>query len=194
LATRAEGPPDAAYDRTTIALHWITATSVLVLWVIGQTADWIPDGPANTAYWSVHVVLGFVLAAVLAWRILWRTSGGRRLPAADPAMLHAFAKATHYLLYGLLLASVVLGVVNAFVRGYNLFDLVSLPQIGDLAWRRPITRWHGLAGNILLGLALFHAAAALVHHYLWHDRVLRRMLPTKREIEPARSDQAPIAS
>lgn len=122
MATRAKGPPDAAYDRTTIALHWITATSVLVLWVIGQTADWIPDGPANTAYWSVHVVLGFVLAAVLAWRILWRTSGGRRLPAADPAMLHAFAKATHYLLYGLLLASVVLGVVNAFVRGYNLFD------------------------------------------------------------------------
>lgn len=194
MNTRAERKADVAYDRTTIALHWITATSVLVLWVIGQTADWIADGPANTAYWSVHVVLGFVLAAVLAWRILWRTSGGRRLPAADPAALEAFAKATHYLLYALLLAAVVLGVVNAFVRGYNLFDIVSLPQIGDLAWRRPITRWHGLAGNILLGLALFHAAAALVHHYLWHDRVLRRMLPTRREIEPACPDQTPISS
>ena len=67
--------------------------------------------------------------------------------------------------------------MNAFVRGYNLFDLVSLPQVGDRAWRRPITHWHGLAANILLGLALFHAAAALVHHYLWHDAVLKRMLP-----------------
>lgn len=38
------------YDRTTIALHWITALSVVVLWIIGQTADWIPDGPVNTAY------------------------------------------------------------------------------------------------------------------------------------------------
>ncbi len=165
------------YDRTTIFLHWITALSVVVLWIIGQTADWIPDGPVNTAYWSVHVVLGFVLAAVLAWRIAWRGTAGRSLPAADAGALHAFAKATHYLLYALLLTVVVLGVVNAFVRGYNLFDVVHLPQVGDRAWRRPITQWHGLAANILLGLALFHAAAALVHHYLWKDGVLGRMLP-----------------
>ncbi len=167
------------YDRTTIALHWFTAISVAVLWIIGQTADWIPDGPVNTAYWSVHVVLGFVLAAVLAWRIVWRGTSGRRLPPADAGALHLFAKTTHYLLYALLLGVVVLGIVNAFVRGYNLFDVVSLPQVGDRALRRPITHWHGLAANILLGLALFHAAAALVHSYLWKDGVLGRMLPAR---------------
>lgn len=165
------------YDRTSIFLHWAAAASVAVLWIIGQTADWIPDGPVNTAVWSVHVVLGFVLAAILAWRIVWRASRGRRLPPADSGALQVFAKLTHYLLYALLLIVVALGVANAFVRGYNLFDLVSLPQVGDRAWRRPITHWHGLAANILLGLALFHAAAALVHHYLWQDAVLKRMLP-----------------
>ena len=164
------------YDKTTIVLHWLTAASVAVLWIIGQTADWIPDGPANTAVWSIHVVLGFVLAVILVWRIGWRASEGRRLPPADRGALQAFAKSTHYLLYALLLAVIVLGVANAFVRGYNLFDLVSLPQIGNRALRRPITHWHGLAANILLGLALFHAAAALVHHYLWRDAVLKRML------------------
>lgn len=168
---------ETVYDRTTIALHCVTAASVAILWIIGQTADWLPHGTLKTAYWSVHVVLGFGLAAALAWRIAWRASGGRRLPPADSGALHAFAKLTHYLLYALLLVVVVLGVVNAFVRGYNLFDLVNLPQIGDRAWRRPITQWHGLAANILLGLALFHAAAALVHHYLWRDAVLQRMLP-----------------
>ncbi len=39
---------DGSYDRITIALHWSTAALVAVLWVIGQTADWIPDGPLNT--------------------------------------------------------------------------------------------------------------------------------------------------
>ena len=168
------------YDRTTIALHWATATLAVLLWIIGQTADWIPDGPVNNAYWSVHVVLGFGLAIVLLWRVLWRGFGGRRLPAADIGMLHVFAKATHHLLYVLLLAAVVLGVINAFVRGYNLFSLISLPQIGDRALRRPITQWHGLAANILLGLALFHAAAALVHHYVWRDGLLGRMLPSRK--------------
>jgi cytochrome b561 len=174
------------YDWTTITLHWITATSVPVLWIIGQTADWIPDGPVNTAYWSVHVVLGSALAAVLALRIIWRVSGGRHLPNADKGAIQALAKATHYLLYGLLLAIVSTGIVNAFVRGYNLFDLVSLPQVGDRALRRPITQWHGLAANILLGFALFHASAALAHHYLWHDHVLKRMLPGKREMDDAK--------
>jgi cytochrome b561 len=153
------------YDRTTIVLHWTTAILVVLLWTIGQTADWIPDGPVNTDYWSVHVVLGFALAVVIAWRMIWRSSRGRDLPAADVGPLHVLAKATHFGLYLLLLIVIVLGVVNAFVRGYNLFDLASLPQIGDRALRKPITDWHGLAANLLLGLAGLHAAAALFHQY-----------------------------
>lgn len=180
-----ERSSDRSYDPTTIALHWATAILVIALWGIGQTADWIPDGPANTYYWSVHVVLGFALAGVLSWRIAWRGSRGRHLPPADRGALQVFAKATHYSLYGLLLGAVTLGIINAFVRGYNLFDLVHLPQVGDLAWRKPITEWHGLAANILLGLALFHAAAALVHQYVWQDGLLRRMLPSVgRATEP----------
>jgi cytochrome b561 len=167
------------YDRTTISLHWITAGLVVVLWVIGQTADWLPDGPLITDYWSIHVILGFALAAVIAWRILWRNSGGRRLPAADTGVLHAVAKATHYGLYLLLLVVIALGIINAFVRGYNLFDLVSLPQVGDRAMRKPITHWHGLAANLLLGLAGLHAAAALFHHYVIQDNVLARMAPAR---------------
>jgi cytochrome b561 len=166
------------YDRTTISLHWITAGLVAVLWIIGQTADWLPDGVLNTDYWSIHVVLGFALAAVIAWRMIWRNSGGSRLPAADAGVLQVVAKATHYGLYLLLLVVVVLGLVNAFVRGYNLFDLVSLPQVGDRAVRKPITHWHGFAANLLLGLAGLHAAAALFHHYILRDSVLARMVPT----------------
>jgi cytochrome b561 len=147
------------------------------LWIIGQTADWLPKRRLNVAVWSVHVVLGFGLAAILIWRLIWRASAGRRLPGADSGLLQVLAKATHYLLYALPATVVVLGIVNAFVRGYNLFDLVNLPQIGDKALRRPITSWHGSAANILLAVAGFHAAAALVHHYLWRDGVLARLLP-----------------
>jgi cytochrome b561 len=167
------------YDRTTVALHWVTAALVIVLWIIGQTADWLPDGPLNTDDWSIHVVLGFALAVVMAWRLIWRSFAGRRLPPADTGALHALAKTTHYGLYLLLLVVVVLGVINAFVRGYNLFDLASLPQLGDKSLRRSITDWHGLAANILLGLAALHAGAALFHHYVLRDRVLGRMLPAR---------------
>lgn len=165
------------YDPATIRLHWATAVLVALLWIIGQTADWIPDGHVNNAYWSVHVVLGFGLVLLVLWRIVWRSAGGRRLAPADTGLLQAAAKTTHYALYLLLLIVLALGVANAIVRGYKLFDITSLPQFGNKALRRPITHWHSLAANILLGLAFLHAAAALTHHYIIRDNVLRRMLP-----------------
>jgi cytochrome b561 len=171
--------PSPQYDSTTIALHWCTAALVVALWLIGQTADWTPRGAVRTNYWSIHVMLGLALVIVLAWRMLWRVARGRRLPAADSGVVHVLAEATHYTLYALLVATVALGIVNAFLRGYNLFDIVALPQLGDKALRRPVTEWHGLAANILLGLALFHAVAALAHHFALRDRVLLRMLPRR---------------
>lgn len=170
------------YDATTIALHWATALSVVALWIIGQTADMLPRNIANGFIWPVHVVWGFALVAIVAWRIVWRHAGGADLPAANSGILGLIASASHYLLYVLLAAVLLLGVINAFVRGYDLFGLFSLPQIGDKAWRRPITHWHELAANMLLIVALLHAAAALAHHYVFRDGVLRRMLPTAEQI------------
>jgi cytochrome b561 len=182
LRTKAEvalmtSSEELRYDRTTIALHWFTAALVASLWIIGQTSDWLPRGALRNTYWSAHVALGFALAAVVAWRIVWRGASGRRLPAAGSGVLRLAAETAHGALYVLLVIVIALGVVNAFVRGYNLFDLVHLPQIGDASLRRPITHWHGLAANILLGLALLHALAALSHHYVLKDAVLRRMAP-----------------
>ena len=165
------------YDATTMALHWATATLVAVLWVMGQTADWLPKGSFQSTYWSIHVVLGFALAVIVVWRVIWRSGRGRGLPAADRGALHALAKGTHYLLYLLLITVVGLGIVNAFVRGYSIFGLFNLPQIGNRELRRPITDWHGLAANAVLFLAFFHAAAALVHQYVWRDGLLGRMAP-----------------
>ena len=169
------------YDSTTIALHWATAISVLALWIIGQTVDLFPHAIADRVVWPVHVVWGFGLVVLVAWRVVWRSSLGAELPPADTGLLNILAKATHYLLYALLAVVLVLGVVNALVRGYNLFGLFSLPQIGDRAWRRPLTEWHGLAANALLALSLLHAAAALAHHYVLRDGVLQRMLPAAGE-------------
>lgn len=182
------------YDRITIVLHWTTAVLVALLWVLGQTADWFPDhGLANVTMWSIHVVLGFALAAILVWRILWRTGPGRTLPSADEGLLHVLAKATHLGLYLLLATVVALGIVNAFVRGYSIYGLFHLPELGARAWRRPVTQWHGLAANITLALAGFHAAAALVHHYVLRDRLVARMLPWRSSVvveSPVRASAA----
>ncbi|WP_246504731.1 cytochrome b [Microvirga antarctica] len=168
-----------SYDRVTIGLHWATAALVALLWVMGQTADFFPRGPLRDTDWSLHFVFGFGLALILIARLLWRLGPGGRLPPAETGFLGLLASITHFALYGLLIAVVALGIANAFVRGVSFFGLWSLPRIGDPTLRRSLTEWHELAANLIMVIALVHAGAALAHHYLWHDGILQRMLPSK---------------
>ncbi len=164
------------YDPMTVRLHWITVGLVAALWLLGQTNDMWPR-PYSEPLWSVHVVLGIALAVVLVTRIAWRAQFGMVLPPADQGVLHWIATATHYTLYVLLFAAAVSGILNASYRGVHLFDGWSFPQFGtgDRATRRSINDWHELAANALLAVACLHAAAALVHHYVWRDQLMERM-------------------
>jgi cytochrome b561 len=170
------------YDRRTIALHWLTAGLVAALWIAGQTIDAFPKGTPRTFARSAHITLGIVLALVLTQRIWWRLTGGARLPAAGTGRLDAIAALTHKLLYVLLVATVVLGVANAWVRGDNLFTLFTIPAFdpGNDDLRERVEGLHDLAANAVLVVALLHAAAGLLHHFVWKDEVLRRILPSRR--------------
>jgi cytochrome b561 len=170
---------DDRYDATTIWLHWTTVLLVVVLWGIGMTADWLPRGTARSGVWSTHVILGILTALVLVTRIAWRASFGRVLPPADTGFLYVLAVATHRILYVLLAAVVVTGIINASYRGFHLFGTWSVPQFGtgDVATRRTINWSHELAANVLLFIAFLHACAALIHQYVWRDNLLNRMRP-----------------
>lgn len=77
-------------------------------------------------------------------------------------MLHAIAVTTHYVLYVLLGAVVVLGIIDVSYRGSNLFGIWSVPQFrtGGTATRRNINEWHELAANLTILVAFLHANAA----------------------------------
>ncbi len=173
-------PP--TYDRRTIALHWLTAGLVVTLWCLGQTIDWFPKGSPRVSARSVHILLGATLAIVIARRVAWRATDGRRLPPADGGWIGHVAKASHHLLYALVVATVALGFLNAFARGDSLFGIVALPQLGggDKALRGSIGNLHGLFANALLITAAVHAAAAVGHLVVRRDDVMRRMLPSLR--------------
>ncbi len=170
----------AHYDSTTIGLHWVTAGMAVVLWGGAEVADFIPKGVWRTNGWTLHVALGFALVTVLVWRIVWRFTGRRRLPAADAnPTVHLVAEVSHYALYALLFATLALGVADAFTRGFSLTDLSSLPRFGDKDAHTALALWHGFMADLLIAVAFWHAAAALAHHYILKDGVLMRMAPER---------------
>jgi cytochrome b561 len=60
-----------------------------------------------------------------------------------------------------------------------LFGLgeIASPWIRDRAFAHNVTEIHEILANALVIVASFHAAAALVHHFVFRDNTLIRMLP-----------------
>lgn len=162
--------------------HWLTALFVFAAWALGTIGDDLPKGSIRHLGEYIHIVLGESVLLLLVLRLVWRF--GAPAPASDPtigATATRLAKAMHVVLYGLLLAVPVVGVVMLFHGGealtiFGAVDIAS-PWPKNRELKHDWKEIHEFLANLLLALAALHASAALVHHYVIRDRALKRMLP-----------------
>ena len=181
--TALSSPADTErYDGATMALHWLTAFLVIALFALAQTWPFLERGSDERHFlqWT-HMSLGVTLAAVIVLRAAWRVTGGDHLPPPYGGVLGLAAKLSHWGLYLLLLAQIVLGFLFAWVGGpIDVFGLFHVPVLIDVgrANVRTVAEIHETVAWIIIVLAGLHALAALVHHYGWRDGVLRRMWPS----------------
>jgi cytochrome b561 len=165
------------------ALHWLTAICVVAGWLLGQFGDAFPKGPPRAAALSAHIALGECVLVFLIARLAWRIADPP--PPLEPTrfgrLVEIASRVSHYTLYALLVAVPFAGVMVQLKRGNALpvFGAwsVASPWPADRATARSILEVHELLANALLILAGIHAVAALIHHYLFRDRTLVRMLP-----------------
>jgi cytochrome b561 len=164
-------------------MHWLTVLFVLVGWFLGQFGDIFPKGPARNAGLLVHMTLGECVIALLVMRLAWRIADPPPPLEQTPfgGILKVAAKLSHFVLYALLLAVPFAGIVVQMKRGNPLpiFAVwqVSSPWPADRAVARTVLEVHQFLAYTLLTFAFIHSSAALVHHWVWRDRTLLRMLP-----------------
>lgn len=186
VAAGNDTPPDEVlrYDGVGIALHWITAALVIALFILAQTWGFAPrDSSARHFMQALHVALGLVLTVTLALRLAWRAAFGRRLPPASTGIVEVAARGTHYLLYCLLVLMVIAGFGKRWLGGHpvGFFSLFAIPSpiAANRAWLHAANVAHEWGAWAIIVLAALHALAALFHHYVLRDAVLRRMLPAR---------------
>jgi cytochrome b561 len=180
-ATRiAAGDDGTIYDGVAIALHWATAFLVIANFALAQTWDWFAK-PTRGLMEDTHMSFGVLLTLVVVARIVWRLMPGHQVSSLEAGWMRLASKATHYLLYVLLVAEAGLGFAFRWGAGrpMEFFGAGIPPLIGEMArpLRRELREFHEWIGWAIIAVALLHALAALYHHYVLKDRVLRRMLP-----------------
>lgn len=188
-ATRiAAGDEQTNYDNVAIALHWLTASLVVIQFALAETWDWFSRDTRESLQ-SLHVSLGVLLTAVIVTRVIWRLVPGHQRAAIVSGWVKVASKGVHYLLYALLIGQAGLGFAIGWSAGHPV-HFFGLPIPGIMgALSRPIRHElrdiHSIVGWTIIVLAFAHALAALYHHYRLHDRVLGRMWPPARRPERA---------
>ena len=172
----------ARYGRFDKFLHWWMAANVVATLVGSYGMSALPE-EAKAVEYGNHGLSVTTILIVLAVRVAWRLKEGfPSLPKAMPRIQALLAKAVHYGLYLILCAQVSVGVMLAsttqteFIAvGYGI-NFTSLDLVDD-RWHDRLLGFHiGLYWTIFAVVAL-HTAAALKHHFIDRDNVLRRMLP-----------------
>jgi len=172
-----------SYSPVQKLLHWSVFLLVAGLYLITYGEEFFPRGdPGRDMIWWLHISFGLLLVAVVGLRMAWRlVQGAPEVPAEMTAAEKLLAKVVHGVLYALLIVLPLLGVFLTWYRGdalsfFGLFTIGS-PVVPNRDTAHFVKELHELAANAILIVAGVHAAAALWHHFVRRDDVLRRMLP-----------------
>jgi cytochrome b561 len=170
------------YPTTSKWLHWLVAACVLTTAPVAIAMTRVGEGPTQDALFNIHKSLGVLIFILVVLRLINRLMVGA--PAPEPGIERwqkAASSTTHGLLYLLLVTMPIVGYVANSLYGAPtpFFGLFELPSI--TAENQPLSEklftLHRWAGFLMIALVLMHIGAALFHHVIRGDNVLRRMLP-----------------
>lgn len=167
------------YGSAAIFFHWISALLVVGLFASGL---WMVNLSYYSSWYQIapfyHKSFGLLLTAIIIIRLIWRIFDTSPEPIGT-ALEQLASKIVHLLLYALLFALFASGyfIATGDGRPVSFFGLVQIPSVFN---------YKGIeitAGNIhfyvawsLAVLVFLHASAAIKHHFVNKDKVLKRML------------------
>ena len=171
------------YTPVAIALHWLLAALVIATFSLGVTMVDMPGiTPTKLKYFNWHKWAGVTIFGIAVLRVLWRLwHPAPALPASMSAWQRKSAEWMHYLLYALIFAIPLSGYFYSLAAGFPIVYLGHFPLpvlIEKNNALKPVLKdLHYWLNMTLLVAVLAHVGAALKHHFIDRDDVLKRMLP-----------------
>ncbi|NKJ20399.1 cytochrome b561 [Dyella sp. SG609] len=161
-------------------LHWGTVLLLIAAAAFALIRDEVAGRVARQWLLEGHRHTGLLVLLLAVLRIGLRLRHGRLPQAVHSRVIRIAAWLTHAALYLILLALPLVGwaLSNAEGKPVTLFG-AALPALvaddEDLA--DALLVWHQDIAWALLALVLLHIGAALYHHFVRRDDVLRAMWP-----------------
>ncbi|MEW5422797.1 cytochrome b [Amorphus sp. 3PC139-8] len=170
-------------------LHWSIAALILFQLALGlYMTDFVSDMTEQFDLFQLHKSWGFVVFCLAVIRVSWRLFNRQtpHLPAGTAGWQRVASHLSHGLLYLLILVMPLSGWVMSaasptqdYLNIQNMvFGLFAMPDPwvpGVRSLSDAAGEVHEISAWIMLAILAIHVAAALKHHLIDKDDVLRRM-------------------
>lgn len=175
----------ARYNIVSILLHWLVGIAIIAMFFFGLYIDEFASDESKKELIGLHKSIGMTIIIFTGIRLLARLAfKAPPLPDNMTAFEKKMAKATHALLYLLILAVPVSGWVMSGAAGYpvSVFDIFTAPALVEKnpELREIAGEAHEILAFIIIGLSGLHAAIAIFHQYVRKDGLLERMSPCRK--------------
>jgi len=163
-------------------LHWAIVVLIIVQVTLASLADDLPLGMKKLALLARHKSFGITILGLAVLRLLWRWMNPTPpLPDTLKPYERVLAKFTHAALYILLFAMPLSGWMMSSARGFPVswFGFFQLPDLvpKNKTLYDLFLGTHEALQWVLYTVVALHVLAALKHHFMLKDDVLKRMLP-----------------
>jgi len=164
------------------SLHWVIALLIFSQFVLGWLAVSWHLSPTKLDLFVWHKSFGITILVLACIRIAWRLANPvPELPVEMPQWESHLAQASHFLLYFIIVAMPLSGwIINSAANiPFAVFWTIPLPDITPK--NKTIEEYaelvHFSLFSLLAVVLVAHISAALRHHFIKHNNILRRMLP-----------------
>jgi cytochrome b561 len=173
----------ARYRPTSIALHWLMLVLIVGAYATMELRGYFPKGSdAREAMKAAHYSIGLSVFVLVWLRVMLRLLTPAARDRAQSGAAKLAAAAVHVGHYALMIGLPLLGwaILSAEGKPVPFFAWELPPLLAPSESRAEIfEELHEAGATAGYALVALHAAAALAHHYLLRDDVLRRMLPRR---------------
>ena len=166
------------------SFHWVIALLIIAMLVLGYFLEDFPASVGEMPY-NTHKTIGIIILALVVLRLGWRWLNIQPSYSATlPSAYKFFVRLAHYAIYLVIIAMPISGWVMSTAAGHVphflgwfYFPMPGISLNEQLAGQA--FQVHNVLAIILIVLVSFHVLAALFHHFVLKDNVLKRMLPGK---------------
>jgi cytochrome b561 len=163
-------------------LHWLTLVLLVASFTLAISMVNMPFSPRKLEFYSWHKWVGVTIFLVVLLRLGWRlVNPVPQQPSGMPRWQQRLAGSSHAALYAILIVMPITGWIMSSALNLPVvyLGLVHIPSpFGvDRALGETMKTVHLSLAVALLVLVTIHALAALYHHIVLRDDVMRRMLP-----------------